>query len=401
MMWKYCFKRVANGLIRVGRLEVVFPDGSEHIFGETSAEPVNIHIRNQSTLRSLCLNPDLALGEAYMNEGLTIENDDLYGLLSLVVRNTSRPTTIASRRVMTWMRTAVRFFSQHNPIGRALSNVRHHYDLSEALYELFLDHDRQYSCAYFADAADTLEQAQSNKKSHIARKLLIESSHSVLDIGSGWGGMGLTLAKKFGCQVQGVTLSTGQHNVSNRRAREEGLSDQVKFSLMDYRNLNAKFDRIVSVGMFEHVGAPHYREFFRCLHKLLKDDGIALIHTIGRSTPPGSTNPWISKHIFPGGYIPAMSEVLAAIERENLMVTDIEILRLHYAETLKHWHDRFMANIERVRDMYDDRFCRMWRYYLVASEMAFRHAGQVVFQFQIAKKVDSVPLTRDYIYPSA
>ena len=400
-MWKGYFSHLVRSIFRTGQLAVTFPDGSEERFGESGAEPVRIRIHDEATLRALSLNPDLALGEAYMDETLTVENDDLYGLLDLALENTMRSDAVAARRVMTGMRNAKRVLTQHNPVGKAQSNVKHHYDLSDELYELFLDTDRQYSCAYFEQPDASLEQAQSCKKAHIAKKLLLRPGLSVLDIGSGWGGMGLTLAKEHGCEVLGVTLSSGQHKVSNKRAREEGVSDRVSFSLMDYRALDSTFDRIVSVGMFEHVGAPHYREFFRSLRNLMKDDGIALLHTIGRTTPPGSTNPWIAKYIFPGGYIPAMSEVLAAIEKEGLIVTDIEILRLHYAETLKHWHQRFMANIDRVRELYDDRFCRMWRYYLIASELTFRHAGQVVFQFQISKRLRSVPLTRDYIYKTA
>ena len=400
-MWKGYFSHLVRSIFQTGQLAVTFPDGSEERFGESGADPVRIQIHDDATLRALSINPDLALGEAYMDEKLTIENDDLYGLLDLALENTSRSDDVAGRRLMTATRNAKRVLAQHNPIGKAQSNVKHHYDLSDELYEMFLDSDRQYSCAYFEQPDATLEEAQSSKKALIAKKLLLRPGLSVLDIGSGWGGMGLTLAKDYGCRVLGVTLSSGQHTVSNKRAREEGVSDRVSFSLMDYRAVDSAFDRIVSVGMFEHVGAPHYREFFRSLRGLMKDDGVALLHTIGRTTPPGSTNPWIAKYIFPGGYIPAMSEVLAAIEKEGLFVTDIEILRLHYAETLKNWRQRFAANIDRVRELYDDRFCRMWKYYLIASELTFRHAGQVVFQFQISKRLSSVPLTRDYIYTSA
>ena len=399
-MWKSFFSYLARETVQIGCLEVTFPDGSSDSFGDPQSEPVRIRFRDNATLRAFCLNPDLVLGEAYMAEGLTIGNDDLRGLMKLAIQNITNSRDVASRAAVNVLRRGLRFVHQHNPVGKAQSNIQHHYDLTDELYELFLDTDRQYSCAYFEQPDATLEQAQASKKAHIAKKLLLEPGHSVLDIGSGWGGLGLTLAKDHGCQVTGVTLSTGQHKVSNLRAREEGLSDRVNFSLMDYRSVESKFDRIVSVGMFEHVGAPHYREFFRHLHRLLKDDGVALLHTIGRSRPPGSTNAWIAKYIFPGGYIPAMSEVMAAIEQEGLIVTDVEVLRLHYAETLKHWHQRFIDRIDRARELYDDRFCRMWRFYLAGSEMTFRYGGEVVFQFQIAKHVDAAPLTRNYIYSS-
>ena len=244
----------------------------------------------------------------------------------------------------------------------------------------------------------TLEEAQEAKKHHIAGKLLIEPGMKVLDIGCGWGGMGLTLARDYGAEVTGVTLSTEQYNMANKRAEEAGLADRCTFELMDYRDVKGQFDRIVSVGMFEHVGIPHYEEYFRTVKRLLTDDGIALIHTIGRSDPPGTTSPWILKYIFPGGYCPALSEAMRPIENQDLFATDVEVWRLHYAETLRHWHDRFMANIDRARELYDDRFCRMWRYYLIACEMTFRHNRQVVFQFQLTKQQDAVPLTRDYLY---
>ena len=276
--------------------------------------------------------------------------------------------------------------------------MAHHYDLSGELYDLFLDADRQYSCAYFARPDMTLEEAQAAKKAHIAAKLLIEPGMRVLDIGCGWGGMGLTLARDFGAQVTGVTLSQEQHAIANQRAQKAGLADKARFHLMDYRDVKGQFDRIVSVGMFEHVGVPHYDAYFATVERLLAPDGIALIHTIGRAGPPGATSPWITKYIFPGGYCPAMSETMAAVERHKLVTTDVEVWRLHYAETLRIWRERFEANIESARALYDDRFCRMWRYYLIASELTFRLNNQVVFQFQLTPKQDAVPLTRDYLY---
>ncbi|MDE3239503.1 MAG: class I SAM-dependent methyltransferase, partial [Paracoccaceae bacterium] len=283
--------------------------------------------------------------------------------------------------------------------SRARRNVAHHYDLSGELYDLFLDEDRQYSCAYFADPSMTLEEAQRAKKAHIANKLLLEPGMTVLDIGCGWGGLGLTLARDYGARVVGVTLSEEQHKVATRRAKEAGLSDRVEFRLCDYRTVTETFDRVVSVGMFEHVGVPHYREYFSAVHDRLAPDGVALIHTIGRVTPPGSTSPWILKYIFPGGYVPALSEMMSAVEKNALWSTDIEVWRMHYAYTLRHWHDRFVAKQDKAKALYDERFCRMWRYYLIASEMSFRHYGQCVFQVQLARRQEAVPLTRTYLYP--
>ena len=398
LMWKRAFEHMLRRVIQTGSLEVEMPDGSTRNFGDGSSEPVRIKIRDSKAFRPLCVQPNLAVGECYMDESLVIERDDLSGFLRLLMINVEAVGNLGFQRLLNTARQLGRRIAQHNPAARSRSNVKHHYDLSDELYELFLDEDRQYSCAYFEDPSDALEKAQERKKRHIANKLLLKPGQSVLDIGSGWGGMGLTLVRDFGCSVLGVTLSSGQHRISNQRAEEAGLADRARFELTDYRNLDAKFDRIVSVGMFEHVGSPHYGEFFGALRKLLDEDGIALLHTIGRPTPPGVTNPWIAKYIFPGGYIPAMSEVLAAIEREGLFVTDVEVLRLHYAETLRNWHERFMKNIDRVKDIYDDRFCRMWRFYLVSCEMAFRHGGLSVFQFQISRKIDTVPTTRDYLY---
>jgi cyclopropane-fatty-acyl-phospholipid synthase len=292
----------------------------------------------------------------------------------------------------------MRAIDQHNPMTIARKNVAHHYDLSGALYDLFLDSDKQYSCAYFRHPDDTLEQAQAQKKAHIAGKLLLEPGMRVLDIGCGWGGMALTLARDYGANVLGVTLSEEQHKVATARAAAEGLQDKVEFRLTDYRKVQDRFDRIVSVGMFEHVGVPHYGEYFTQVHDKLTEDGVALIHTIGRAFPPGYTNPWIAKYIFPGGYVPAMSEVMKAVEQKDLWVTDVEVWRLHYAETLRHWHARFMANRDKVARLYDERFCRMWRYYLIAAEMTFRYNRQCVFQFQISRRQDAVPLTREYLY---
>ncbi|MBK45616.1 MAG: SAM-dependent methyltransferase [Roseovarius sp.] len=397
-MWTSAFDRMLRHLFREGRLHVTFPDGARRSYGPGGGPEIAVALRDPSLPRRIVLSPDLGVGEGYMDGTLTIGDDDLYGFLSLAIANIARQGQPAFRRPLEALRWLKRRWDQFNPVPRARANVAHHYDLSGELYDLFLDADRNYSCAYFARPDMTLEEAQEAKKRHIAKKLLIEPGMTVLDIGSGWGGLGLTLARDFGAEVTGVTLSREQHAMANTRAREAGLSDKVRFELMDYRDVTGTFDRIVSVGMFEHVGVPHYDTYFATVERLLKPDGIALIHFIGRAGPPGATSPWITKYIFPGGYCPAMSEAVAAIERHRLVTTDVEVWRLHYAETLREWRRRFEANIERARALYDDRFCRMWRYYLIASELTFRLSDQVVFQFQMSPKQDAVPLTRDYLY---
>ncbi len=398
-MLERLFGQMVGNVVRRGTLHITMPGGSTETYGDGSGDPIAIRLTDPDLPRRILLNPDLAVGEAYMNGTLIIENDDLRGFLTLATSNLGDKTDLWWQRPLTGARHAMRRWRQWNPVGRAKSNVAHHYDLSAALYDLFLDADKQYSCAYFADPGMTLEEAQHAKKHHIARKLLIEPGMTVLDIGCGWGGMGLTLARDFGAKVVGVTLSEEQHKIATRRAKEAGLSDRVDFRLMDYRHVSETFDRIVSVGMFEHVGVPHYDEYFSHVHDRLAPDGVALIHTIGRMQPPGITSPWIDKYIFPGGYIPALSEMTAPIERQALYMTDVEIWRLHYAETLKHWHDRFVANEDKARALYDDRFCRMWRYYLLASELTFRFNWQCVFQVQLAHDQAAVPLTRDYLHP--
>ncbi|MDF3074560.1 MAG: cyclopropane-fatty-acyl-phospholipid synthase [Alphaproteobacteria bacterium] len=333
-----------------------------------------------------------------MDGTVTVENGDIYDFLDLLGHSIE---AFEQHPLNAWASRAaflLRSLRQHNPVGRAQQNVAHHYDLSGALYDLFLDEDRQYSCAYFRSPEDTLEQAQLQKKQHIAAKLLIKPEHKVLDIGCGWGGMALYLARATGADVTGVTLSVEQQKVAQERAEQEGLAGRVRFALRDYRHEAGKYDRIVSVGMFEHVGARHYDEFFAKVRELLADDGVMLLHAIARMEPPGGTNAWLRKYIFPGGYSPALSEVLTAIERSGLWVTDCEILRLHYAFTLREWRKRFLANRERIKALYDERFCRMWEFYLAACEMSFRHMRQAVFQMQITKHEQAVPLTRDYMY---
>ena len=398
-MWTRVFDIFLGHLIHQGQLSVTLASGETLRHGDPSKGPsVAITLQDESLPRRIILNPDMAVGEAYMDGRMIIEGDDLRGFLELAIANIEAQGQPWFRRPRVKARNAMRWLQQYNPAHRARQNVAHHYDLSGELYDLFLDEDRQYSCAYFLDPEMSLEDAQQAKKHHIARKLLIEPGMRVLDIGCGWGGMGLTLARDYGADVTGVTLSTEQHSMANERAEAAGLSERARFRLMDYRMIEGTFDRIVSVGMFEHVGVPHYNEYFETVKKLLTPEGVALIHTIGRMEPPGSTSPWIDKYIFPGGYVPAMSETMKAVENKGLYATDVEVWRLHYARTLRHWHDRFMANIDKAEALYDARFCRMWRYYLIASELTFSHATQCVFQFQLAPDQRNVPLTRDYLY---
>lgn len=396
-MWARFLSFFLSRLIKQGALVAIYADGRSKQYGEDSSSPVTVRFHARSLPRKLLVNPDLVLGEAYMDGTLTIEDDDIYGLIELLVVNLAHQPEVWHYRSLARLRRLYRRLAQFNPAERARRNVAHHYDLSGALYDLFLDTDRQYSCAYFRRPEDGLEAAQENKKALIAAKLLLEPGQRVLDIGCGWGGLGLHLARDHGASVTGVTLSQEQHRIAEERARAGGLAERTRFRLQDYRQVDGTFDRIVSVGMFEHVGVPHYQEFFTTVRDRLADDGVALLHTIGRADGPGATNPWMAKYIFPGGYSPALSEVLAVIERSGLYVTDIEVWRLHYAETLRAWHKRFEANLDRVREIYDERFCRMWRFYLIVSELAFRHNGHVVFQIQLAKKQDAVPLTREYL----
>jgi cyclopropane-fatty-acyl-phospholipid synthase len=392
---------MVGDVLRTGRFTMHLPDGEVWRFGDGTGDEIVMRITDEGLIRRLVMNLELALGEGYTDGTLTLDGDDLHGFFRLAISNATRnelPLWIAP---VERLRHLMRRVRQFNPTGRARRNVAQHYDLSAELYDLFLDADKQYSCAYFARPDMTLDEAQEAKKHHIAGKLLIEPGMRVLDIGCGWGGMGLTLARDYGAHVVGVTLSEEQHKIATARARQAGLSDRVDFRLTDYRNVTETFDRIVSVGMFEHVGVPHYREYFRVVHDRLAPNGIALIHTIGRPSPPSFTSPWIEKYIFPGGYVPAMSEMMAAIEAEDLYTADVEYLRLHYAETLRQWYDRFVARIDEAAKLYDERFCRMWKYYLVACEQTFRHGKQCVFQVQLAHDQAAVPLTRDYLYRDA
>lgn len=396
-MWHRILNHLLRGMLRKGDLTVCFPGGDAVRYGDATGPAVTVRLLDPALPRRLVLGPDLALGEGYMDGTITVDGDDLAGFLALLLHNAAGGRANWWRHPLSQLHRGFARLGQINPAGRSRRNVAHHYDLSDELYALFLDADRQYSCAYFRSPSDSLEQAQAQKKAHIAAKLRLTPGMRVLDIGCGWGGMALTLARDHGARVLGITLSQEQHRTATTRAAEAGLADCVDFRLMDYRAVTGSFDRIVSVGMFEHVGVPQYGTYFARVRDLLTPDGVALIHTIGRMAPPGTTSPWVTKYIFPGGYVPALSETMAALEPTGLWATDIEIWRLHYAETLRHWRDRFEARIDRARALYDERFCRMWRYYLVASEMTFRHYEQCVFQIQLARRQDAVPLTRDYI----
>ncbi len=391
-------QRVLAGLVHSGDLTVTGPDGQTHSFGDGTGDPVHLVIKTARAERAIAFDPMLAAPEAYMDGDLDITVGDTLGLLRIVFQNMGPGGVEAVwTKAIEGVRNAFRRLQQVNTTSRAKRNVQRHYDLSGEFYRLFLDEDMQYSCAYFEQPDMTLEEAQAAKKRHIAAKLKMGPGQSVLDIGSGWGGLGLYLARTFESEVLGVTLSTEQHAVATERAQAERLDNHVHFEIRDYRNLSERFDRIVSVGMFEHVGINHYRTFFDKCATLLKPDGVMLLHTIGRSGVPAATSAFIRKYIFPGGYIPALSEVMPAVEKAGLVVSDVEVLRLHYADTLKHWRARFMANRDRVREIYDERFCRMWDFYLAGSEAAFRWQDLVVFQIQLTRKNDTLPITRGYM----
>ena len=384
-------------LIRVGRLEVECADGAVRTFGNGAGPRLGVRIADRAAEWQIMFDPTLAFGELYMDGRLQVTHGDLYDVIELGERNLLLSGGPRWLVYLDKLRIALRYFHQRNDRPRARRNISSHYDLDHRLYELFLDADRQYSCAYFEHPGQSLEEAQLAKKRHIAAKLLIDERHTALDIGCGFGGMGLYLSQTGGARVTGVTLSHEQQAIATQRASDADLADRVDFRLQDYRDVEGPFDRIVSVGMFEHVGAAGYDEYFAHARRLLKDDGVMLLHAIGRSDAPGYTNPWIQKYIFPGGYVPSVSEVMAAIERSRLFVTDVEILRLHYAETLRIWREQFLAHRDEAKAMYDERFCRMWEFYLAGSETSFRVDGHMVFQFQLTKRQDVVPLTRGYI----
>jgi len=388
-----------SDFIKEGALEFAFANGKVVRFGDRGvADPPRVALRDRKAEWELLRRPELAFGELYMNGRADVVHGTLDEVLGTVSRNAMRNDAPAWLRLLFKTRIALRALHQRNDPNRARRNVAHHYDIGNDLYSLFLDEDQQYSCAYFENDAQTLEEAQLAKRRHIAAKLFVEPGQSVLDIGCGWGGLGLYLARAAGANVTGVTLSQEQLAVANQRAAEAGLSNHARFELQDYRRVRGKFDRIVSVGMFEHVGVNYFKQFFEKIAASLNDDGIALLHTIGRTDGPGATSPWVVKYIFPGGYIPGLSEIVPHIERAGLIILDIEVLRLHYAKTLQVWADRFQANRKKAKTMYDERFCRMWEFYLTGARFAFLYEHHVVWQIQLAKDIYALPhITRDYI----
>jgi cyclopropane-fatty-acyl-phospholipid synthase len=400
-MW--LLDRMLSRFVRRGKFVIVDADGSRHEYGDGApGEPsVRIRLTDRKVANFIAGHPRLGGAEAFMDGRLVIEEGDIATMIDLVRGNG------------TWEKGG-RSLAQPNPIRRAFGttrmrldrlnwaakskrNVAHHYDLGDRLYDLFLDADRQYSCAYFTDPGNSLEQAQADKKAHIAAKLNLKPGQRVLDIGCGWGGMALYLHRVADVDVLGITLSEEQLKTARRRAEEAGVADRVKFELIDYRDVTGVFDRIVSVGMFEHVGPPHYRAFFAKCRSLLAEDGVMLLHTIGRMGGPGVTDAFTAKYIFPGGYNPALSEIVAASERVKLIASDIETLRVHYAHTIQHWYDRTVAAKEQIVAMYDERFYRMWTLYLAGAMAAFRHGGMCNYQIQYIRRRDALPITRDYI----
>ncbi len=388
-----------NNLFKQDGFELIDSNSKKYVIGNpTKDKPIVIKFLDQKLMQKLLINPDLYFGEAYMNGSLVIENGTLTDFLDLAFKNIGRGNINSYGAVIKKIKGTFGYLTNLNKIIKSKENVAHHYDISEKLYDLFLDKNRQYSCAYFKNDSDTLEQAQSNKIHHIIKKLNIQPNQKVLDIGSGWGTLALAIAKATNARVTGITLSENQFEYSQNKAKEMNLSNQVDFKLIDYRQLNEKFDRIVSVGMFEHVGRNFYRTYFNKVFQLLNEKGISLIHTIGSSMPPRDPQPWIQKYIFPGGYTPSLSELSKPIEKSGLIVSDIEVLRMHYAHTLRNWKERFLSKKDTVLDMFDEKFFRMWEFYLASCEMAFKWGDQVVFQLQLAKDNSSVPNTRDYIY---
>ena len=388
-----------NNLIKYDGFELIDANSKKYVIGKPVKEkPIVLKLLDQKLMQKLLINPDLYFGEAYMNGSLVIQNGTITEFLDLAFRNIGRGDINFYGGIIKKIKGTFRYLTNFNKIVKSKENAAHHYDISEKLYDLFLDKNRQYSCAYFKNENDTLEEAQKNKMHHIIKKLNIKPNQKVLDIGSGWGTLALEIAKETNASVTGITLSENQFEYSKNKAKEMNLSNQVEFKLIDYRQLNEKFDKIVSVGMFEHVGRKFYRTYFNTVSKLLNEKGIALIHTIGSTMPPRDPQPWITKYIFPGGYTPSLSEAVKPIEDSGLIISDIEVLRLHYAHTLRHWKERFLSKKDAVLDMFDEKFFRMWEFYLASCEMAFKWGDQVVFQFQLTKDNTSVPNTRDYIY---
>jgi len=386
-------------LIKDDGFELVDANNKSYLIGKPKkANPIKLKILDKSLHWKLLINPDLYLGEGYMDGSIVIENGTLTEFLDIALKNVGRKPINEISNVLGRFRRVYRYLTNFNLIRKSKENVAHHYDISEKFYDLFLDEKRQYSCAYFKNEHDTLEVAQNNKIDHIIKKLNLKPNQKVLDIGCGWGTLALDIAKKTQCEVVGITLSRNQLEYAKQKAKEMNLENQVEFRLADYRQLNEKFDRVVSVGMFEHVGRKFYKKYFNKVFDFLNEDGVALIHTIGSINPPRGPQPWITKYIFPGGYTPSLSEVTLPIEESGLIVSDLEVLRTHYQHTLRNWKERFISKKGEVLEMFDEKFFRMWEFYLVGCEMAFKWSDQVVFQFQLTKKFKATPITRDYIY---
>ena len=391
--------RFLENLIKEDGFIIIDANLKKYVIGKPKKEkPITIRILDKKLHYQLLLLPDLYLGEAYTKGTLIIENGSLTEFLEIALKNIGRKEINLFSKAIKKIMGTYRLLTNFNKISKSKSNVSHHYDISENLYDLFLDSKRQYSCAYFKNENDTLETAQNNKIDHIIKKLNLKNNQKVLDIGSGWGTLALEIAQKTKCEVLGITLSENQLEYSIKKARDMNLENQVRFKLMDYREMNEKFDRIVSVGMFEHVGRKFYNKYFDTVSKILKEDGVALIHTIGSVCPPRDPHPWITKYIFPGGYTPSLSEIANPIEKSGLVISDMEVLRMHYSHTLRHWKNRFLNNKSKVIEMFDEKFFRMWEFYLTGCEMAFKWGDQVVFQLQLTKDFSSAPNTRDYIY---
>tara|TARA_B100000900_G_scaffold357239_1_gene327414 strand:- start:61 stop:1251 length:1191 start_codon:yes stop_codon:yes gene_type:complete len=388
-----------NNVFKKDGFILIDANNNQYIIGRPKKSiPIKIRILDKKLHLKLLLHPDLYFGEAYTDGDLKIENGSLSDFLDLALMNFGRKELNIFSYLINKLRGSYRYLTNFNFIKKSKMNVSHHYDISDDLYNLFLDPKRQYSCAYFKNENDSLATAQNNKIQHIIKKLNIQPNQKVLDIGCGWGSLAIDIAKTANCEVTGITLSENQLNFCNKKAKELNLENQVNFKLMDYRELNEKFDRIVSVGMFEHVGRKFYKKFFSQIEKLLNDDGVCLTHTIGSVNPPRDPHPWITKYIFPGGYTPSLSEVTGPIEKAGLIVTDIEVLRMHYSHTLRNWKENCIKSKDQIIQMFDERFFRMWEFYLTGCEMAFKWGDQVVYQFQLTKNYTSTPVTRDYIY---
>jgi len=380
------------------KLSIIDSNNNTHVFGKGKSN-LRIRLTNKSIEKKLFRNPSLHFGEGYMNKEILIEEGSIEQLIDLITSCYDDFIQYNSvYKIYENFSGYFKIFQQLNELVKSKQNVAHHYDLKEDLYKLFLDKDMQYSCAYFHNENISLDQAQIDKKNHIINKLQISENMKVLDIGCGWGGMAIEIAKQTGATVKGITLSENQFATASKRAQEEGLSEKLTFKLQDYRNEKENYDRIVSVGMFEHVGIKYFRQYLKKTYDLLKDTGIFLLHTIGQRGVPTATSPWIRKYIFPGGYIPSLSDIIHETEKLNINITDIEILRLHYAHTLTHWYKNIQKNKDQIIKMFDDRFYRMWEFYLLSSKYSFVNMGNVVFQIQIAKNIDNLPLTRNYMY---